>query len=130
MGFVRDQNSEGGPTLALTLRGGRGGEVRLKLLVSMHLIAAGGKHDVTRSPVSWAQMLDLPEPETNGARGIRDASGWLEDRQLIVVEHQRGREPTAYVRSVLVDGSPYKRPAGVAWTAISVCRCRFGIPAG
>ena len=69
VGFVRDQNSEAGPTLALMLREmAEAGEVRLKLLVSMHLIAAGDKHDVTRSPASWAQMLDLPKPETNGAR--------------------------------------------------------------
>lgn len=113
VGFVRDEVSEAGPMLAQLVKGGRGGEVRLKLLVSMHLIAGGGKRDdVTRSPVSWAQMLDLPEPETNGARRVRDGCAWLEDHQLIVMEHHRGKEPTVFLRSALGDGGPYARQAG------------------
>jgi hypothetical protein len=110
IGFVRDEHTPEGPTLARLLPGGRGGEVRLKLLLSMHLIAVAGDHDVTRAPASWARMLDLPGPAGNGARRVRDAIEWLADRQLIRVEPDRVRGPRVYLLSPLGDGQPYTRP--------------------
>src|SRR5207245_6528377 len=85
--------------------------VRLKLLLSMHLVAAGGEHDVTRSPVSWAQMLGLRDPESNGARRIRDATTWLERQHLIRVERSRGKVPKCFLMSPLGDGQAYSRPS-------------------
>lgn len=117
--FVRDENSDAGPMLARVLRGdpkdngtrgGRGGEVRLKLLLSMHCIAVKKPYDVTRAPMSWAQMLDLPKDSTNGARRIRDAMDWLEAHRLIRVESTRGTVPKCFLLSPIGDGKEYSRP--------------------
>jgi len=100
--------------LAWLLRGGRSGQVRLKLLLSMHLIAVRGAHDVTRSPASWARMLDLPDPDKNGARRVRDATSWLEENKLIRVERVGGTEPRVYLLSALGDGAAYVRPSSAS----------------
>jgi hypothetical protein len=106
--FVRNPHGvPGPPPLAQLLRGGRGGDVRLKLLLSLLWVAGGGtddRHKTKAYPArAWAGLLDLPEPDTNGQRRIRDAIQWLEDRDFIRSERQPGR-PMA-IQLLLEDGS-------------------------
>jgi hypothetical protein len=100
------------PMLATMLRGGRGGEVRLKLLMSMHLIAVRAPFDVTRTASAWARLLSLPDPDGNGARRINDALKWLEAHRLIRTERQPGGPPKVFILSLAGTGQPYVRPAG------------------
>jgi len=106
------------PPLASLLRGGRGGEVRLKLLLSLLWVAGGGSDERHRTKAyparAWAGLLDLPDPEGNGQRRIRDAIGWLEDEGLVRTMRTPGR-PMA-LQLLLEDGSghAYFDPAGAA----------------
>jgi hypothetical protein len=80
IGFVRrpdDDASLAAPPLATMLRGGRGGEVRLKLFLSMQLIAVAHPYDVTRTASYWAHLLSLPEPgSTVRAASTTPSDGW------------------------------------------------------
>jgi hypothetical protein len=114
LSFIRSEESvPGPPPLARMLRGGRGGEVRLKLTLSLLWAAGGGdaRHRTTYPARSWAALLDLPDPEGNGQRRIRDAIDWLEEREFIKTEHQPGK-PTA-IQLLCEDGSgrAYTDPA-------------------
>ena len=109
--FVRDTTADDGPPLARLLRGGRGGEVRLKLLLSMHLLGVRHPHHVPGSPSSWAQTLGLDDPLGNGARRVRDATSWLAAQQFVRVEKTAGREPECVLLSPLGTGGEYERPS-------------------
>jgi hypothetical protein len=115
-GFVRrpsDDPTLPMPLLAEMLRGGRGGEVRLKLYLSMNLIAVRAPHDVTRKPASWAAMLGLPDKSRNGARRVGDAIDWLVDRKLIRAEKQKGGPAKVFLLDQNGSGDPYERPKGL-----------------
>ncbi len=89
-----EEGVSGPPPLARLLRGGRGGEVRLKLMLSLLWAAGGGdaRHKTNAYPArAWAALLDLPDPEGNGQRRIRDAIDWLEQREFIKTERQPGK---------------------------------------
>lgn len=85
--------------------------MRLKLFLSMNLIAARAPHDVTRKPVSWAALLSLADPDVNGARRIRDAINWLEHNKLIRTEKRPGGPPRVFLLSQLGTAGPYLRPS-------------------
>ena len=112
--FVRNPAAEAGPPLARILRGGRGGEVRLKLLLSMHLLGVRHPHHVPGSPSSWAQALGLEDPLVNGARRVRDAMTWLAKQQFIRVDKTPGKEPECVLLSPLGTGGDYERPSPAA----------------
>lgn len=111
--FVRrpaDDASLPPPPLAVMLRGGRGGEVRLKLYISMQLIAVRSPFNVTRKAASWAALLSLPDPNVKGARRVNDAVAWLENNRLIRTERRPGGPSEVFLLSQLATGSPYSRP--------------------
>jgi hypothetical protein len=113
IGFVRrtrDDATLPAPPLARTLRGGRGGEVRLKLFLSMNLIAVHTPHNVTRKAGYWAALLGLEDPETNGARRVNDGIKWLEVNKFIRTERRRGGPPEVFLRSQLGTGEDFTRP--------------------
>ncbi len=119
--FVRNpEGVPGPPPLAQLLRGGRGGNVRLKLLLSLLWVAGGGsddRHKTNAYPArAWAGLLDLPDPETNGQRRIRDAVQWLEAKEFVRTDKQPGK-PMA-LQLLLEDGSgkAYFDPAEHAHT--------------
>ena len=94
------------------VRGGRGGEVRLKLFLSMQLIAVQAPHNIVRRPASWASLLALPDPGVGGARRINDAIKWLGANKLIRLEPKQGGPAEVFLLSQLGDGQPYSRPGG------------------
>src|SRR4051812_28635114 len=82
--FARGAMSEDS-TLARLLRGGQGGEVRLKLLLSLVMLATRFPYKLPPyTAATFAQMLNLNEPETSGARRVNEALRWLERENLIV----------------------------------------------
>ena len=101
------------PPMALLLRGGRGGEVRLKLYLSILWFAANPPYDVTYPARAWASLLDLPDPERNGARRIGDALRWLGTRGLLDLERRPGVPTRAVLCDESGDGSPYRHPGEV-----------------
>lgn len=118
IGFVRSE-SQAPPPLARMLRGGRGGEVRLKIYLSVTLLATKSPHDI-RQPIparAWAEMLALPDPETAGARRVADALAWLNKEKFIKLQRTSGRPPTITLRSPLADDKGYKRPSG-RWVSV------------
>lgn len=113
--FVRnDRQDSQPPALARMIRGGRGGEVRLKLYLTMVLIAARKPHDLENIPArAWAEMLDLDDPAGLGARRVSDAMHWLDDHDFIRLTSRRGSPPTVRLLSMLGDGQPFNRGRGV-----------------
>jgi hypothetical protein len=111
-GFVeRTDHTTGAPTpLALMLRGGRGGQVRLKLYLSLLWFAAAYPYDVTYPARAWAALLDLPDVEGAGARRINQAFGWLEKHDFIAVQARPGHPSRVTLLSDLGGGGEYSVP--------------------
>ncbi|MET8152577.1 hypothetical protein ACIBSW_27575 [Actinoplanes sp. NPDC049668] len=96
--FYRDDSLQNVPPLAQLLRGGHGGEVRLKLYMTMKMLATRAPHDIRNTPARvWASMLALPDPDVNGARRISDALSSLESANLVQLERRPGMPPTITV---------------------------------
>lgn len=110
--------SEGAPPpMAVLLRGGRGGSVRLKLYLSLLWFAANPPYDVTYPARAWAQLLDLPDPELGGARRVSDALAWLKSRQFVEVQNRPGLPSRVVLLDESGDGRPYVVP-GAVWRTL------------
>lgn len=112
--FVRSNREDRTAPLAQFLRGGQGGEVRLKLYLTMILIATKSPHkiDVEIPAATWAEMLNLSDPRGAGARRVSDALSWLAEHHFVELDSKRGRPPIVTLRSALGTGTPYKRGMG------------------
>jgi hypothetical protein len=102
-----DQN----PPLADMLRGGQGGTVRLKLLLSLLWIAVRPPHETEYPARGWAALLDLDQPETNGARRVTAAFTWLAAHDYIRVVPNPGAPATVFLKDERGDDEPYQLPA-------------------
>jgi hypothetical protein len=116
IGFIRSDDGTP-PPLARMVRagsggkGGRGGEVALKLYLSLLLISRWG--DTTTYPAQfWAELLDLRNPPTDGARRVRDAMDWLEKNHFIRVNRRKGHPSELELLDDRSTGGPYTRPDG------------------
>jgi hypothetical protein len=101
------------PPLARILRGGRGGEVRLKLELSFLWFAVNPPHDLSYPARVWASLIGLDDPEGRGTRRVRQAINALQDAALIRVRTQPG-EPSRI--TLLNEGGfdvPYSLPGEV-----------------
>lgn len=104
----------GMPTpLARMIRGGRGGEVRLKTYMSMLFIAGKSPHDVSYPARAWATLLNLEEPETKGARRINEAISWLEVNRFVTVANNPGHPSRVTLLDESGDGNAYQLPGEV-----------------
>jgi hypothetical protein len=110
LGFVRSEVVGGVPPVARMIRGGRGGEVRLKLYLTMILVATRSPHDIKNVPArAWAETLNLDDPEGLGARRVSDALRWLAEQHFISLVSRRGSPPTVTLRSALGDNELFDR---------------------
>lgn len=111
--FIRRADQSGGaPPLTLLLRGGQGGEVRLKLYLTMLMLAVRQPFDI-REPVparSWAAALGIPDPEHRGARRVGDAITWLAEHKFLETERRQGAPGAVRLLHVDLSGRPYVRP--------------------
>jgi hypothetical protein len=111
-GFVeRLGRADQDPPLAHMLRGGQGGSVRLKLLLSLLWVAVRPPHETEYPARGWAALLDLEQPETNGARRVTAAFSWLAANRYIRVVPNPGAPATVYLKDERGNGKPYKLPA-------------------
>ena len=116
--IARTQPEDPTPPLASMLRGGRGGHVRLKLYLSFLWMQTRDYGVPLAYPAQlWAQLLDLPQPETAGARRIHQAQAWLERRKFITVEAQPGHPNRVTVLDETGNGRSYVTP-GAAVNAL------------
>ncbi|WP_330440527.1 hypothetical protein OHB44_10055 [Micromonospora sp. NBC_00821] len=105
--FLRDDDGLD-PPLSRILRGGQGGDVRLKLYLTMTLLAARHPHDIRGIPAAtWAHVLGLPEPKVNGARRIGDALDFLAGMKLIGIAGGQGRPRNVLLRDPSGNGTTY-----------------------
>ena len=120
--FVSDERT-GRPTLARLLSGsaagggGRGGQLRVKLYVSLLWVCAKKPHDVARPARAWAALLGLPDPEGRGVRRVQQTFRELEERQLVRLEDRGGLPTRVFVLSEKGDGRAY-HPAPDAHSAL------------
>ncbi|WP_433121950.1 hypothetical protein [Micromonospora sp. CA-246542] len=106
----RADNSSQPTPLARLLRGGRGGSVRLRLYLSYLWLGAAPPHELVYPARAWAELLDLDEPETSGARRVADAVRWLEKNNFIEVTNRAGAPNVIRLLSDTGDGKPYETP--------------------
>lgn len=97
------------PPLARLIQGGRGGEVRLKILLCLTLIATRAPHEIRDpfTPMHWSRLLAL-DPD-RGPRRVSVALKWLNDNGYIRLEPRKGSLP----KIALLDprtGLPSTRP--------------------
>ncbi|MEV7372430.1 hypothetical protein AB0O51_16290 [Streptomyces sp. NPDC090301] len=120
LSFVRSQDSETPPPLARLIQGGRGGEVRLKLYLSITMMATAAPYDLRRPPTpqTWARMLALP-PDT-GPRRVSSNLRWLSKNNFIELSPRPGN--TALIKLLPMD------PGGVPYVRASTQGRYVGIP--
>ncbi|WP_055483541.1 helix-turn-helix domain-containing protein [Sphaerimonospora mesophila] len=110
-----ETSSSEAPPLARMLRGGRGGQVRLKLFLSYLWMQTSDQATPLAHPAqAWAQLLDLPQAATTGARRINEAQAWLERHGFITVKAHPGHANAVTVLNETGDGSPYVAPGAAA----------------
>jgi hypothetical protein len=109
--FLR--SPDGTPPLARLIRGGRGGEVRLKLYLTITMMATRAPYDITRppSPNLWTQMLGVTGDQP--VRRVSDALRWLRDGGFIGLIPRAGTLPLITLldpQGPAEPGRPYSRP--------------------
>lgn len=112
--FVRDEKG-GNPPVARMNRGGRGGEVRLKLYLTLVLVAARPPHALKQQiPANvWARMLDLDDPDGLGARRVANALRWLGKNGFIDLSARRGAPPGVKLLSATGNRKAFVRGSGI-----------------
>ena len=106
----RPDNSSALTPLARLLRGGRGGSARLRLYLSYLWLGAAPPHELVYPARAWAELLDLDDPETAGARRVADAVRWLEKNQFITVTNRAGAPNIVRLLSDTGSGKDYETP--------------------
>ena len=115
--FVADDRPDSKPTMAKLLSsgptggGGRGGQLRLKLYLSLLWVCAASPYEAVRPARAWAALLGLEDPEGHGSRRIQETLRELQERKLVRLRN-RGGSPTGV--TVLVewgDGQGYEPPS-------------------
>jgi len=110
--FVSDETVEKPPLARLlnsaeTGGGGRGGQLRVKLYISLLLVCAKKPYGVARPARAWAALLGLDDIDGKGVRRIQDTLRDLADRQFIKLEDRGGLPSNVTVLSESGDGSPF-----------------------
>jgi hypothetical protein len=122
-GFIRrERAADPPPPLIKLLRGGEGGrgsaggDVRISLLLSLLWVV----HDdptLTYPARAWAALLGLTDPETAGARRIKNALRWLDGNGFIELETARGHDAVIHLLEDTGSGRRYELP-GATYTRL------------
>ena len=99
------------PPMADLLHGGRSGQVRLKLYLSVLWRTAKEPFEVSSPARFWAELLGLPDPGGNGERRIRQAMRDLSDRRLLKVRGRGGQPSVLQPLNDAGDGKKYSLPS-------------------
>jgi hypothetical protein len=107
--FLRGTHEDAAP-LARLVQGGRGGEVRLKIYLTITMMATQEPHDLQKPPAPrlWAEMLGLAGP--SAARRITSNMRWLHQHKFIKLTARTGHVPLITLLDSTTSGEPYQRP--------------------
>lgn len=111
--FVEREDVSAPTPLARMIRGGRGGEVRLKTYLSMLFIAGAPPYDVSYPARAWATLMGLDEPNTKGARRVNEAVSWLESNKFVTVANNPGKPSRVTLLDEQGSGDRYEAPGEV-----------------
>ena len=100
------------PPLAQLMRGGRGGEVKLKVYLSLLWAAVAEPYDVSLPGRVWAQLIGLPDPAGRGAHRVNSAFRTLVDSQLLRAKSQPGLPSRFFLLEETGTGRAYQPPGG------------------
>lgn len=78
--------------------GGKGGGLRITLLMSLIWVSAHPPYSTNRVAPFWAALLGRNDPHGEGARAVRDALHELADRELVQL-HSAGSKLTITLRN-------------------------------
>lgn len=112
--FASDETSK--PPLACLLSGpagpggGRGGQLRVKVLISLLWVCSSEPFTTRRPASAFAALLGLPAHQENGARRVSQALRDLADRDHIRLIQRGGHSPEIVLLNELRDGSAYESP--------------------
>lgn len=123
--FIVSSDPESPPPMTLMLRGGRGGEVKLKLLISMLWVAGKEPYDVSQPARVWAELIGLEEPDTKGAARVNAAVRRLVEGNFLAVEKRPGNPSRLFLREETGTGATYTHP-GSHWGSRSAGPTREG----
>jgi hypothetical protein len=120
--FVSDEQVARAPLATLlssaeTGGGGRGGQIRAKLYLSLLWVCAREPYDVARPARAWAALLGLPDHENGGVRRIQQALRDLADRGFISLEDRGGLPSRVVMKSERGDGGAFV-PAPEAYNSL------------
>jgi hypothetical protein len=100
------------PPLAALLRGGgRGGQLRVKLYISLLWLCAAEPYEASLPARAWAALLGLTDHETRGVRRIHEAIRDLHERRLITVRDRGGMPSVLSLLDENATGEPYIPPS-------------------
>jgi hypothetical protein len=91
--------------------GGRGGQLRVKMYLSLLWVCAKAPYAAVRPGRAWAALLGLEDPAGKGARRVQAAVRDLADRGMVSVEDRGG---WASAITPLIEhgtGKPYSSPS-------------------
>lgn len=109
--FMIDEDGKGFPPIARMIRGGRGGEVRLKLFLSMLWLGPRRPaNEMAFRSGFWAELLELDDPSGAGARRVSDAISWLEQQNFIRATRRPGYFPCVTLLDERGTGARYQHP--------------------
>jgi hypothetical protein len=116
-GFIESPSPLVIPPLASLMRGGRGGEVKVKVLLSILWTATAAPYSVRRGARVWASLIGLPDPEGKGAARVNDALRTLTKENYLKSDRRTGKTAELTLLSELKTGADYSHP-GEAWAAV------------
>lgn len=122
--FVADEDATKPPLARLLSSaesggGGRGGQLRIKLYLSLLWVAAREPYTVTRPSRAWAALLGLDDIDTKGVRRVQEAFRDLRERRFIDLADGGGLPSQVTLLSEAGDGSSFM-PAPEAYNRLRV----------
>lgn len=109
--FVTSLDGELPPLAALLRGGGRGGQTRVKLYLSLLWVCTAAPYEASYPARAWAALLGLEDHEGKGARRIHEAIRDLADRRLITAQDRGGRPSALRLLDESGSGEPYVPPS-------------------
>lgn len=92
-------------------KGGRSGYVSIKVLLSLIWKTSKPPFETVMTAPALAELLDLPDPEGNGARRVRDALRLLAAKNLIRLVPRPGTSPVIQLMNETGSGDEYALPS-------------------
>lgn len=115
---MRSVSERDAPPLARLLSGGRGGEVRLRLYLTLVMQATRAPHTLpARTGAGYARLLDLDQPA--GARRVAQALKWLTANELISRSARVGKTDEITVLDPGGSGDEWG-PVGSRWVTVPI----------